>query len=195
MGTVGAGFSISLDGFVARLNDEVGPLFAWYDDGDTELTYPGGMAVHVSAASAAFIREVHLSVGAIVTGRRLFDITHGWDGRHPADVPIFVVTHAIPQDWDYPDAPFTFVTDGVESAIAQARAAAGDKNVGVAGPNIAQQALQAGLLDEISFDLVPVLLGAGIPFFANLGSTEINLERIGLIETPSVTHHRYRVIK
>jgi len=195
MGSVGAGFSMSLDGFIARQNDEVGPLFAWYEDGDTELTYPGGMVVKVSAASADFIRQVHFSTGAIVTGRRLFDITHGWGGRHPANVPVFVVTHSIPQDWDHPDAPFTFVTDGVASAIAQAKAVAGDKNVGVGGANVAQQALRAGLLDEISFDLLPVLLGQGIPFFANLGPEEITLERISVIQAPSVTHHRYRVIK
>jgi dihydrofolate reductase len=195
MGIVGAGFSMSLDGFIARPDGSVDPLFAWYSQGDTEVVYPGGMVVKVSAASAAFIRDVHFSAGAIVTGRKLFDITRGWGGRHPADVPVFVVTHEMPRDWDHPDAPFTFVTDGVASAIAQARAVAGDRNVGVGGANVAQQALKAGLIDEVTFDLVPVLLGEGIRFFDNLGPGQIDLERTSVIEAPGVTHMRFRVIK
>ena len=196
MGNVGTGFTVSLDGFIARPNGDVGPLFDWYGSGDTEVQFPGGMGVKVSSGSAEHIRSVHLQAGAIVTGRKLFDITNGWGGRHPADVPIFVVTHSVPQEWvnTHRDAPFTFVTDGVESAIAQAKAVAGDRNVGVGGANVAQQAIRAGLIDEISIDLVPILLGEGISFFGNLGQ-EIRLEQFSLIEAPGVTHIRFRVVK
>ncbi|HEY8599225.1 MAG TPA: dihydrofolate reductase family protein [Thermomicrobiales bacterium] len=195
MGIVGTGFSMSLDGFIADPHGDVGGLFAWYDAGDATYTYPGGMVVKPSAVSAQVIRETVERTGAIVTGRRLFDLTNGWGGRHPIDVPIFVVTHEAPLDWDHPDAPFTFVTDGVESAIAQARATAGEKNVGIGGANVAQQALRAGLVDEIAVELVPLLLGDGIRFFDHLGSVPIALDRTSLIEAPGVTHLRFRVVK
>jgi dihydrofolate reductase len=195
MGIVGTGFSMSLDGFIADPHGDVGGLFAWYDDGDTTYTYPGGMVVTPSAASAQVIRETVENTGAIVSGRALFDIAKGWGGRHPIDVPVFVVTHEIPRVWDHPNAPFTFVTDGVESAIAQAQAVAGDKNIGLAGANVAQQAIRAGLVDEITVELVPLLLGQGIRFFDHLGEQPIALEQIGLVEAPGVTHLRFRVVK
>lgn len=195
MGIVGTGFSMSLDGFIADPHGDVGGLFAWYDDGDITYTYPGGMAVTPSAASAQVIRETVENTGAIVSGRALFDIAKGWGGRHPIDVPVFVVTHEIPRDWDHPNAPFTFVTDGIESAIAQAQAVAGDKNIGLAGANVAQQAIRAGLVDEITVELVPLLLGQGIRFFDHLGEQPIALEQIGLVEAPGVTHLRFRVVK
>ena len=195
MGIVGTGFSMSLDGFIADPHGDVGGLFAWYNGGDTSYTYPGGMVVKPSAVSAQVIRETVESTGAIVTGRKLFDLTNGWGGRHPIDVPIFVVTHEVRQDWDHPDAPFTFVTDGVESAIAQVQAAAGDKNVGIGSANVAQQAIRAGLVDEIAVELVPLLLGDGIRFFEHLGVTPIALERASLIAAPGVTHLRFRVVK
>ncbi len=153
------------------------------------------MVVTPSAASAQVIRETVENTGAIVSGRALFDIAKGWGGRHPIDVPVFVVTHEIPRDWDHPNAPFTFVTDGVESAIAQAQAVAGDKNIGLAGANVAQQAIRAGLVDEITVELVPLLLGQGIRFFDHLGEQPIALEQIGLVEAPGVTHLRFRVVK
>jgi len=146
MGLVSTGFTMSLDRFIAGLDDDVGPLFNWYDSGDTSYTYPSGMQIKTSAISAQVIDDQRISTGAIVTGRRLFDITQGWGGRHPIDVPIFVVTHTMPQDWGHPEAPFTFVTDGIESAIEQAQAVAGDKTVAVAGPNVAQQVIKAGLM-------------------------------------------------
>jgi dihydrofolate reductase len=164
---------MSLDGFIAGPND--GPerplgdggerLFAWYSSGDTDYEMPSGeMVFRVSPASAELLREVHRAMGALVTGRRTFDIANAWDGRHPLDVPVFVVTHTIPQEWVEEGSPFTFVTDGLESAVEQAKALAGDKNVAVGAASIAQQCIEAGLLDEIHVDLVPVLLGDGIRF-------------------------------
>lgn len=195
IGKVGTGFSMSLDGFSAGPDGDVGRLFAWYSGGDTEYKYPGGMEVKVAPASAEVIQDLGRTTGAIVSGRGLFDLTGGWGGRHPMDVPIFVVTHMVPREWVYAGSPFTFVTAGVASAIAQAKAVAGDKDVGVGGASVAQQAIRAGLVDEIGIDLVPVLLGAGIRFFDHLGREPIDLERTRVIEAPGVTHLRFRIVK
>jgi dihydrofolate reductase len=194
MATVVAQMSMSLDGFVADPSDEVGPLFDWYGSGPVELRWPGSpMISHVSEASAAYLREALAGIGALIAGRRLFDHTGGWGGSHPLGVPVFVVTHTVPEGWPRDDAPFTFVTGGVESAVAQAKAVADDRIVAVASPNIAQQCLDAGLLDGIGVDLVPVLLGAGIRFFDNLGRPPMALEGPRVVEGTGVTHLHYRV--
>ena len=117
---------MSLDGLIADTNDQVGPLFDWYGNGDVEV--PGsdpGLVFHTSAASAAYLRAAWSTIGADVIGRRLFDLTNGWNGRPAVGEAVFVVTHQAPNDWPYPDAPFTFVTDGLRSALAQAQAVAG----------------------------------------------------------------------
>ena len=196
MGKVVTGFLTSLDGFIAGPNDDAQRLFKWYNSGDTEVKFPGGKVVKVSPASAKHIQDVHLKLGAMVTGRRQFDLAKGWSGKHPADIPIFVVTHTIPQEWvDRKGSPFTFVAEGVESAVEQARAVAGDKNIGIDGASISQQCIKAGLVDEIGVDLVPVLLGSGVRFFDHLGVTPIELETLKVIEAPGVTHITFRVIK
>ena len=204
MGKVATGLSMSLDGFVAGPND--GParplgeggerLFAWYFSGEIDYRMPGGgPAFKLSLASAELLREVHPTFGALVTGRRTFDITGGWGGNPPLGVPTFVVTHSVPPEWVYDGSPFTFVTDGVASAIDQAKAVAGDKNVGVGAASIAQQAIKAGLLDEIHIDLVPVLLGAGVRLFEHLGTGPIELERTRAVVAPGVTHLTFRVVR
>jgi dihydrofolate reductase len=194
LATVFAGFTMSLDGFIANPDDSVENLFDWFNSGDTEFVFPNGkMTVRVSPATAMVLRDISQTVGAIVTGRRMFDITHGWGGSHPLNVPIFVVSHSIPEGWPRHDAPFTFVTDGVESAIEKAKKVAGEKMVIVAGANVAQQALKAGLVDEIEVDLVPVLLGRGIRLFEYLGVEPIKLERTIAVLAPDVTHLRFRV--
>jgi dihydrofolate reductase len=132
----------------------------------------------------------------LVTGRRTFDLTRGWGGRHPLDVPVFVVSHTVPQEeWVYEGSPFTFVTDGLESALEQAKAIAGDKDVGVVGASLVQQCIRAGLLDEIHLDLVPVLLGDGVRLFDHLGTDPIELESTRVIEGAGVTHLTFRVVK
>jgi dihydrofolate reductase len=151
------------------------------------------MVSHVTPASAAYLRDTIAQAGALVVGRRLFDYTHGWDGSHPVGVPVFVVTHTVPEGWPRADAPFTIVTDGVESAVAQASELAGDKTVGVAGPNVIQQCLHAGLIDELRVELVPVLLGEGIRFFDNLTDAPVMLENPTIIQGDRVTHLIYRV--
>ncbi len=198
MGTVGAGFSMSLDGFIAGPNDDVQRLFAWMFSGDTDVKVSMGdrdMDLKVPAQSAGRFKEETRTIGAIVSGRRMFDVAGAWGGKHPMDVPVFVVTHTVPQEWVKEGSPFTFVTDGVESAIEQARKVAGDKNVGVGGANVMQQCLKAGLLDEIGIDLVPVLLGQGVRLFEHPGIEPIELERTSVTETPGVTHLMFRVVK
>jgi dihydrofolate reductase len=195
MATVVAELSMSLDGFVADPSDQVGPLFDWYQNGDVEVptAVPDRWTFRTSEASARYLRESMERTGALVTGRRLFDVAGGWGGTHPWGVPVFVVTHSVPEGWPREDAPFTFVTDGVERAVEQAKATAGDGWVGVAGPNVAQQCLNAGLLDEVHVDLVPVLLGRGIRFFDNLSNAPVALEGPTVIEGTGVTHLCYRV--
>jgi dihydrofolate reductase len=204
MGKVTTGLSMSLDGFIAGPNDgrerplgEGGErLFAWYSSGDTEYGLPGTeMVFRVSPQSAELLREAHTKMGAFVTGRRTFDITNGWGGSPPLGVPTFVLTHTVPQEWAYEGSPFTFVTDGVESAVEQARAVAGEKDVAVGAASIVQQCLKAGLLDEIHVDLVPVLLGGGVRLFDRLGTGPIELERTEVVEAPDVTHLTFRVVR
>jgi dihydrofolate reductase len=131
----------------------------------------------------------------LVFGRRTFDLTHGWGGNHPLDVPVFVVTSSAPPAWVSEGSPFRFVTDGLESALEQAKAVAGDKDVGVGAASIVQQCLRAGLLDELHLDLVPVLLGGGVSLFDHLGTGPIDLERTRVIEGAGVTHLTFQVVK
>jgi dihydrofolate reductase len=204
MGKIRTGHSTSLDGFIAGPND--GPdapmgeggerLLAWYSAGDTEYRLPGSeMVFKVSPQTAELLRETRTTTGALVTGRRTFDLTNGWGGRHPLDVPVFVVSHTIPQEWVYEGSPFRFVTDGLESALEQAKAIAGDKDVGVVGASLVQQCIRAGLLDEIHVDVVPVLLGGGVRLFDHLGTEPIELESTRVIEGAGVTHLTFRVVK
>jgi dihydrofolate reductase len=197
MATVIAGFTMSLDGFIANPDDSTEGIFDWFNNGDTKFVFPDGkMTVRLSPASAMVMRDIWQTVGAIVAGRRMFDIAHGWGGTHPLNVPVFVVSHSIPEGWPRDDAPFTFVTgvaDGVERAIEQAKKVAGERMVIVAGASVARQALKAGLVDEIELDLVPVLLGRGIHFFEYLGAEPIKLERTIAVLAPDVTHLRFRV--
>src|SRR2546425_8527910 len=189
MAIVVADMSVSLDGFIAGLDDQVGPLFDWYQVGP--VTTPSAddrWSFQTDDASAQELREALISTGALICGRRLFDLTQGWGGRHPIGCHVFVVTHTVPQGWPHDDAPFTFVTDGVESAVAQAKALAGDKVVAVATPTITQQCLNAGLLDVIRLNLVPVLLGEGIRWFDHLRNTPVMLDDPKVTEGMRVMH-------
>jgi dihydrofolate reductase len=194
--------SMSLDGFVAGPNDNpenpLGDggqaLFNWYFSGDTEIKVTGGPTLKMSSRSAKVFQEGIESIGAMVCGRRMFDIAGGWGGTPPGS-PCFVVTHTVPQEWVKEDSPFIFVTDGVESAVEQAKAFVGDKSVAVSSANIAQQCIKAGLLDEIHIHVTPVLLGGGVRMFENLGDVPIALEPIHVIEGDGVAHLGYRIIK
>ena len=198
MGKVVTGGTVSLDGYIAGPNNSgMEHLFAWFDGGDHEVkSVDPQFRARMSEPDYRFFLDLNESIGVHVIGRRMFDLTDGWGGRHPFDKPIVVVTHALPEPWvaAHPDAPFTFITDGVPSAIEQARAIAGDLNVDVTAGKLASQCLELGLIDELWFDLVPVLLGSGIPFFDELKAAPILLEGPDLIvEGFRVTHLRYQV--
>jgi dihydrofolate reductase len=196
MGRVLTGASVSLDGYIAG-PDETGfdHLFAWYTAGDLEFpsTQPE-LQFRLTAVDHRYLADYVDGTGALVVGRRLFNLTDGWGGIHPLDLPVVVVTHEVPRDWvaNHPAAPFTFVTEGLTSAIDRAREIAGDKDVGVTAGNLASQCLELGLLDEIFFDLVPMVLGGGVPFFDRL-QAPVELEAAGAIEGARVTHLRYLV--
>jgi dihydrofolate reductase len=194
MGLVIADMSMSLDGFIADSADQVGPLFDWYGNGDVEFAFPGnGMRSQVSAASAAHLRAFVPGLGALICGRRLYDLTGGWQGSHPVGVPIVVLTHAPPETVPAGSTPFTFVTSGVQAAIAAAQEIAGDLIVAVASANVAQQCLDAGCLDAIQVSLVPVILGDGIPFFANLRRHPVRLEDPEMVQGERVMHMLFKV--
>jgi dihydrofolate reductase len=195
MGIVTTGFSMSLDGYVAAPEDDVGRLFQWYSSGASDEVPMGEGTMKVSAEGAKEIQDASKAAGALVAGRRLFELTHGWGGRHPLDVPVVVVTHRDRPEWVTDDSIFTFVTDGVESAIAQAKIIAGEKNVAVASPSIAQQCITAGLLDEVHIDLISVLLGDGIRLFEHLGVGPVELESTRASLSPGVMHLTFRIVK
>lgn len=198
MGKVILGIVMSLDGFVAGPNDDITHLFKWYFSGPVEIpVQEGRMSLKVSEKSARLLNESIQTTGAMVTGRRNFDGAGAWEG-HPPFAPCFVLTHRGSPEWEREGSPFVFVRDGIASAIAQAKAAAGDKNVVLATPSVTQQCLQAGLLDEIHVDLVPVLLGDGIRLFDHLtalAGSPVELEPIRVVEEPDVIHLGFRVIK
>jgi len=184
--------SMSLDGFITAANVR---LEAGLGD--------GGDRLHDWAFSSEDQRNRELlargaSLGAIIAGRNTYDLSVPWWGADgptgPARIPVYVVTHSEPND--IPDeGVYTFV-DGIEAALEKAQRASGDKDVAVmGGADIAQQFIRAGLLDEISIHLVPVLFGSGTRLFENTGSRHIQLETLEVIETAEATHLRFRVVK
>src|SRR5712692_227161 len=203
MGKVVLDMSMSLDGFITGPNDGVERLLGdggerlhdWIFDGTAERA---GTSPRTSATGSnrEVMDEAFKTLGAEIMGRRWFDIGEGpWGDNPPFQVPCFVLTHDAHEKLLKGATTFTFVTDGIESALKQAQAAAGDKNVGVGGANTAQQYLKAGLLDEIHIHLVPILLGEGRKLFEHIGTEQIELETTRVIESPGVTHLKFRVVK
>jgi dihydrofolate reductase len=189
--------SMSLDGFVADRNDGVAEVFDWYmSSGNVEINTGGSdpMTFHMSQPSADHVRGLIADLGAVLTGRRTFDKAEGWGGNH-AWGPAFVVTHDIPAGWPRPNSTVHFVTDGIESAVKQAKTAAAGKSVGVHGADTIQQLLNAGLLDEISVDIAAVFLGSGIRLFDRLAGTPFFLGNPIVTAGIGVTHLRYPVRK
>jgi len=180
--------SMSLDGFAAGPNVSV--THAMGERGERLHTWlfeaqPGG-------ADAEQARELTARVGAVVTGRRTFEVGIGHWGATPYPGPCFVVTHHERPDLPQEHGTFTFVTDGVARAVELARAAAGDRDVLVlGGASLVQQCLRAGLVDEIRIQLVPVLLGAGTRLFEDLGAEHIELVGTGVVASSAVTHLRF----
>jgi dihydrofolate reductase len=190
MARVSCDMSMSLDGYVTGPNDSRDNPF-----GDGAGMLHDWMFAAATDEDRAMLQGLLDGCGAVVMGRRSFDKNEGdggWgDGGPVGDLPCFVVTHNAPTR-QYPDV-FTFVTDGVPSAIEQAKAAAGNKVVGLHGATIMQQCLPLGLVDEIRVHVVPVLLGGGTPLFGSLDQA-IGLERIETSATPAATHIAFRVL-
>jgi dihydrofolate reductase len=192
--------TMSLDGYVAGPNDgmerplgEGGEaLFEWFFTGDTPSRH--NKRLMLSSTSAEVFDSGIDSCGAVVTGRRTYDISRAWGGAGPVPgLPLFVLTHRVPEQVpERTSVPYTYVTDGIDSAIAQAKEAAGERYVALMGSQAAQQCLRAGLLDEIQIALVPLLLGGGVGLFDHIGGP-IRLEKTRVVDAPGVTHLSYRV--
>jgi dihydrofolate reductase len=184
--------SMSLDGFVAASNQT-----------PEEPAGRGGEHLHdwafgTDETSRRYFERAAEGLGAVICGRRTYDTSLPWWGADgPSGLarrPVFVVTHDAPVD-DPPGGVYRFVTDGIESALEQARAAAGDEDVCVmGGADLGRQYIAAGLLDEISIHLVPVLFGSGTRMFEDLHKGHVRLEVVDTLATPSATHLRYRIV-
>ncbi|WP_062993631.1 dihydrofolate reductase family protein [Nocardia anaemiae] len=193
MGKVLTHMTMSLDGFIADSNDQVRELFDWYEAGEATVPNPNeAVTFRVDDASATMLRELTENTGALIAGRRLFDIADGWGDNHPVGAPVVVVTHRTPEDaaerW-----PTTTFVDDVAAAITRAQKIAGDQDVTIASPTITQQALDLGLVDEICVSLVPVLFGEGIPYFAKLNRGHLLLDDPTVIQGRRALHLRYPV--
>jgi dihydrofolate reductase len=190
MGQVIASASMSLDGYIAKDDNTIGRLFDWLQNGSVQVpTVDDRITFHMSPPSAAYWNHWVDGLGALVCGRTLFDVTTGWDGTHTIGVPVVVVTHDVPTDWveAHPESQLHFVTDGVEAAVATARAIAGERTVAVTAGDIAGQCLELGLLDAVAVDLVPVVMGGGRPYFGS--SEEVPLgDPTVCIQGDRVTH-------
>jgi dihydrofolate reductase len=198
MGSVVADITMSLDGFVTGPNDDVGRglgdggecLHSWVMGG--EWTYQDRPPLQPAEVDRRILDRMPAEYGASIIGRRMFDVTGGWGGEPPFGIPVFVLTHREPPA-DV-GAKFTFVRDGIASALEQAKATAGGRNVTIGGgANAIQQYVAAGLVDELRIHLAPVLLGAGRRLFDQIGTRRIRLERTGLAESPFATHLTFRV--
>jgi dihydrofolate reductase len=185
--------TMSLDGYIAQPDDQPAELFDWYWGGDVSVpSAQEGMTFEVDEAGAEILRGLTESVGALVAGRRLFDVADGWNDSHPAGSPVVVVTHKPPPDaaerW-----PKTTFVDGVAAAIDTAREIAGDKDVTIMSADIVQQALDLGLVDEICVSLAPVLFGEGIRYFGPLDGGHLLLEDPVVVQGRRAVHLRYPV--
>jgi dihydrofolate reductase len=203
MGKVAVDITTSLDGFVAGPND--GPDLPLGQGGERlhEWVYGlsswrerHGLEGGETNRDAEILEEAFANLGAIVLGKRMFDNAHGWGDDPPFGVSVFVLTHE-PRDREVKGATtFTFVTDGIESALDQAKAAAGDKDVSIGGgANTVQQYLRAGLIDEMQIHVAPLLLGGGIRLFDGFGSDQVEFEILRVVESPVVSHLKFRVAR
>lgn len=195
MSTIVLYMSMSLDGFITGPDDGMehplgldgGRLLDWL--GDESVAFPG--SGRTSSGPSGRVFDEAMATGALISGRRTFELARRWNGDHHDGVPVFVLTHDAPED--PPPGSVQYVTDGVESCAARAKDAAGDRDVMVHGAGAAQSLLRAGLLDEMEIHLVPVLLGEGRRLFDALGPAHIELEPVRQLEAPGVTHLRYRI--
>lgn len=186
--------TMSVDGFIADENDQVGALFDWYENGDVELYGTDrSRPFHISRTSAEYVQPIWNAVGAVVMGRHLFDITDGWGGVPAVGQHVFVVSHRPePAEWRarFPDAPFTFV-GSLPEAIARAKQFSGDRNVSLCAGDLTGQALAAGLVDEVCIDVAPVVFGSGKRYFGTYDDAAVLLENPQIVQGDRITHLRY----
>ena len=187
----------SVDGYIADDNDDVGPLFEWYFNGDQPLAagemddpVPGGFAV--SKVSRDYVQPTWDAIGSMVIGRHLFDMTNGWEGKPPAGEHVVVVSHRPKPDGWHPEASYHFVDD-VAAAIAKAKELAGDRTVAVTAGDMGGQALALGLVDEVAMDVVPVVFGSGKRYFGSVEGQHLLEDPDVVIQGNRVLHLRYRV--
>ena len=197
--------SMSLDGFITGPNDSVEQglgeggeqLHRWLYDLDS-WRERHGLDGGESTRDAEILDEAFRNVGAVVIGRRMFDIAEEeWGDNPPFHVPVFIVTYR-PRQTIVKEGgtSYIFVTEGVEAASEQARAAAGDKDISIGGgADIIQQFLKAGMVDELQIHIVPLLLGSGTRLFEQPGLEQVKLERARVVDSPTVTHVKYRVVR
>jgi dihydrofolate reductase len=201
MGIVMMHAAVSVDGFIADEDDQVGPLFDYYGNGDMEV-FDGGQ-IKVSQISAGYLRPMLAGIGAMVIGRHLFDMTNGWEGTPPAGDHVVVISHRPrPGDWQpsgsnpvHPrqrQASYSFISD-VAQAVAKARELAGDRNVTVAAGEAGGQALALGLVDEVAMDVVPVVFGSGKRYFGSVRAQHLLDDPHTVIQGDRVLHLSYRV--
>jgi dihydrofolate reductase len=194
--------SMSVDGFVAGPDDgHAQPLggrggnhiFDWYFSGDTP--YADTM-FRPRGASRQIVAEMFERMGVMLTGRRTYEIANGWNGTHPVNgIPVVIMTNDPPSIVPKGRSHLVFVSDGIESAVETAKALANGKDVGIGGASVAQQALSAGLVDELSLHIAPILLGGGVRLFDHLGYEAIQLRRLASLEAEDVSHVRYEVLR
>jgi dihydrofolate reductase len=190
MSTVFMHAVVSVDGFIADAEDNVGPLFEWYFNGDAEIV--DGGPFKVSRDSVRYVRPMWQRIGTTVMGRHLFDLTNGWEGTPPAGEHIVVVTHRPrPEGW-HPEASCQFIDDKGR-AIMVAKELAGDRDVAVTAGNVGGQALALGLVDEVAMDVVPVVFGRGKRYFGALDAQQLLEDSDVVIQGRRVLHLRYRV--
>src|SRR3954466_13783623 len=179
----------SLDGFIADDNDEVGPLFDWYFNGDMKLVDDGPF--QLSRASFDYVRPMWDSIAATVMGRHLFDLTNGWEGKPPAGEHVAVVSHRpMPAGW-HPEASYHF-RDDVATAVQKAKDLAGDSVVAVTAGDVGGQALALGLVDEVAIDIVPVVFGSGKRYFGSVNAQHLLEDPHVVTQGDRVLHLRYR---
>ncbi|BBH15717.1 hypothetical protein Back2_00040 [Nocardioides baekrokdamisoli] len=190
MGLVVMHAVVSVDGFIADEHDDVGPLFEWYFNGDTEIVE--GAPFRIGRASAEYVRPMWDGIGATIMGRRLFDQTNGWEGKPPAGDHIVVISHRPKPDGWHPEASVHFVDD-VAEAVRTAKELAGDRDVAVTAGDIGGQAFALGLIDEVAMDVVPVVFGSGKRYFGSLDSQRQLEDPHVRVIGDRVTHLRYRL--
>jgi dihydrofolate reductase len=192
----------SLDGFVAGPNDspdlglgEGGERLHEWVYGLKSWREPHGLEGGEVNRDSEILEEAVKRTGAVVLGKRMFENARGWGEEPPFHVPVFVLTHEQREPLAKKGTTFTFISDGMESAVGEAKGAAGDRDVSVAGgANTIQQALGAGLVDEMQIHVVPLLLGGGIRLFDNVDPETVQLEMDRVVESPAVTHLKFRVV-